>query len=122
MKRREFITLLGCGPATWPIAARAQQSDRMRQIAVLMNNAEDDPEGQARAAAFRQGLQSLGWTDGKNLTHRLALDGGRYRAHSGGPDGTRGALARDHCCKRESDPFRGCAGDPLNPDHLRARN
>jgi putative tryptophan/tyrosine transport system substrate-binding protein len=67
MKRREFITLLGCGAATWPIVARAQQSDRMRQIAVLMNNAEDDPEGQARAAAFRQGLQALGWTEGKNL-------------------------------------------------------
>src|SRR5262249_36670908 len=61
MRRREFITLLG-GAAAWAIAARAQQSDRMRRIAVLMNNAEDDPEGQARAAAFRQGLQALGWT------------------------------------------------------------
>ena len=67
MKRREFITLLGCWAATWPIAARAQQSDRMRRIAVLMLNAEDDPEGQARVAAFRQGLQALGWTEGKNL-------------------------------------------------------
>src|SRR5262249_55547784 len=67
MKRREFITLLGCWAATWPIAARAQQSDRMRRIAMLMLNAEDDPEGQARVAAFRQGLQALGWTEGKNL-------------------------------------------------------
>jgi putative tryptophan/tyrosine transport system substrate-binding protein len=82
MKRREFITLLGCGAATWPIAARAQQSDQMRQIAVLMNNAEDDPEGQARAAAFRQGLQALGWTEGKNLRidwHWTAGDIGRIR-------------------------------------------
>jgi putative ABC transport system substrate-binding protein len=82
MKRREFITLLGCGAATWPITARAQQSDRMRQIAVLMNNAEHDPEGQARAAAFRQGLQALGWTEGKNLRidwHWTAGDIGRIR-------------------------------------------
>jgi ABC-type uncharacterized transport system substrate-binding protein len=67
VKRREFITLLGCVAATWPITARAQQSERARRIAVLMNNAEDDPEGQTRAAAFRQGLQALGWTEGKNL-------------------------------------------------------
>jgi len=67
MIRREFITLLGGAAATWPLPARAQQSDRVRRIAVLMNNAEDDPEGQARAAAFRQGLQTLGWTEGKNL-------------------------------------------------------
>ena len=66
MQRRTFITLLG-GAAAWPLAARAQQSERMRRIAVLMNNAEDDPEGQARVAAFRQGLQALGWTEGKNL-------------------------------------------------------
>ena len=66
MRRREFITLLG-GAASWPLAARAQQPERMRRIVVLMNNAEDDPEGQARAAAFLQGLQALGWTEGKNL-------------------------------------------------------
>jgi len=66
MQRRTFITLLG-GAAAWPLAARAQQSERMRRIAVLMNNAEDDPEGQARAAAFRQGLRALGWTEGQNL-------------------------------------------------------
>jgi putative ABC transport system substrate-binding protein len=82
MKRREFITLLGCGAAAWPIAALAQQSDQMRRIAVLMNNAEDDPEGQTRAAAFRQGLQALGWTEGKNLRidwHWTAGDVGRVR-------------------------------------------
>src|SRR5947208_15033979 len=66
MKRRTFISLLG-GAAAWPLAARAQQGERMRRIAVLMNNAEDDPEGQARAAAVRQGLHALGWTEGKNL-------------------------------------------------------
>jgi putative tryptophan/tyrosine transport system substrate-binding protein len=66
MKRRKFITLLG-GAAAWPLAAHAQQSEKMRRIAVVMNNAEDDPEGQARAAAFRQGLQALGWTEGKSL-------------------------------------------------------
>src|ERR671924_499886 len=67
VRRREFITLLGGAAAAWPMAGRAQQPERMRRVAVLMNNAEDDPEGQARAAAFRQGLQALGWTEGKNL-------------------------------------------------------
>jgi ABC-type uncharacterized transport system substrate-binding protein len=66
VRRREFITLLG-GAAAWPLAARAQERERTRRMAVLMNNAEDDPEGQARAGAFRQGLQALGWTEGKNL-------------------------------------------------------
>jgi putative tryptophan/tyrosine transport system substrate-binding protein len=66
MKRREFITLLG-GAAAWPLAARAQQSDRMRRIGVLMNRAPDSPEGQARFAAFQQALQQLGWSDGRNV-------------------------------------------------------
>ena len=66
MKRRQFITILG-GAAAWPLAARAQQSERMRRIGVLMNLAADDPESAARNAAFLQSLQQLGWTDGRNV-------------------------------------------------------
>jgi putative tryptophan/tyrosine transport system substrate-binding protein len=66
MKRREFITLMG-GAAAWPIAARAQQADRVRRIGVLMLYPENDPEGQLRATAFRQGLQKLGWVVGHNV-------------------------------------------------------
>jgi putative tryptophan/tyrosine transport system substrate-binding protein len=64
-KRREFITLLG-GAAAWPLAAGAQQPDRMRRIGVLMSVA-DGPEGKARLGAFLEGLQQLGWTDGRNV-------------------------------------------------------
>ena len=66
MRRREFITLLG-GAATWPVAARAQDGERMRRIGVLMHTAADEPESQARLAAFMQGLQELGWGVGRNL-------------------------------------------------------
>ena len=59
MKRREFITGL-VGTAAWPLAARAQQDGRVRRVGVLMTTAADDPEGQARLAAFLQGLQQLG--------------------------------------------------------------
>jgi putative ABC transport system substrate-binding protein len=65
MRRREFITLLG-GVAAWPLAARAQQAERMRRIGVLINLLADDPEGQARVAAFLQGLQEAGWAVGRN--------------------------------------------------------
>src|SRR5262249_38053764 len=60
VKRRELITLLGAA-ATWPLAARAQQREQMRRIGVLMNLGSDDAEGQARNAAFLQGLQEVGW-------------------------------------------------------------
>ena len=66
MRRREFITLLG-GASIWPLAARAQQGERVRRIGVLMAAAADDPEYQARMAAFQQGLALLGWTDGRNV-------------------------------------------------------
>jgi putative ABC transport system substrate-binding protein len=67
MQRRDFITLLGGTAATWPLAARAQQTKQMRRIAVLMVMAVDDSEGQARVAAFTLGLQQLGWTVGQNV-------------------------------------------------------
>jgi putative ABC transport system substrate-binding protein len=67
MKRREFIALLGGAAAAWPVAARAQQGEPMRRIGVLMSTGADDPEGQARLAAFQQGLQQLGWTVGRNV-------------------------------------------------------
>ena len=67
MKRREFITLLGGAAAAWPVAARAQQTDRMERIGVLMGYAESNVEGQAFAAAFREELLKLGWAEGRNL-------------------------------------------------------
>jgi putative ABC transport system substrate-binding protein len=67
MKRRAFITLLGGAAAAWPLAARAQQEERMRRIGVLMSFASDHPESQPRLAAFQQGLQQLGWIDGRNV-------------------------------------------------------
>jgi len=67
MKRREFITLLGGAAAAWPLAARAQQGERMRRIGVLSGLAADDPEMVARMAAFRQGMQEQGWSEGRNL-------------------------------------------------------
>ena len=67
MRRREFITVLGGAAAAWPLAARAQQAQRMRRIGVLMGLAATDAEGQARFAAFLQGLQEFGWAIGRNV-------------------------------------------------------
>src|SRR5262245_58470633 len=79
LQRRQFIVTLG-GAAAWPLAVRAQLSERMRRIGVLMNTVSDDYEGQPRLAAFHQGLQQLGWTVG----HNVRID---YRW--GGDDGER---------------------------------
>jgi putative ABC transport system substrate-binding protein len=80
MRRREFITLLG-GAAAWPVAARAQQSERMRRIGVLMVTTADDPESSLRQAALTQGLQQLGWTAGRNvqIEYRWGADSGHAR-------------------------------------------
>ena len=67
MRRREFIMLLGGSVAAWPLVAWAQQPERMRHIGVLIGNAADDAESQARTEAFAQGLAQLGWVDGRNV-------------------------------------------------------
>ena len=82
MRRRQFIGLLGGAAAAWPLAARAQQGERMRRIGVLTNLVADDPEAQARVGAFLQGLQELGWAVGRNM--RI-----EYRWGAGDADRTR---------------------------------
>ena len=67
MKRRDFITLLGGAATAWPLAARAQQSDRVRRIGVLMSLAENDPVAQTQLAALVRGLRDLGWIEGRNI-------------------------------------------------------
>ena len=67
MRRRDFITVLGGAAVVWPLAARAQQPERVRRIGMLMSLAADDPESLARLTAFLQRLQELGWTDGRNI-------------------------------------------------------
>ena len=68
MKRRQFITLLGGAAATWPLAARAQQGERVRRIGVLAADlAENDPTGIANVSAFTRAFQQLGWIDGRNV-------------------------------------------------------
>jgi ABC-type uncharacterized transport system substrate-binding protein len=85
MRRREFITLFGGAAAAWPLAARAQQGERMRRIGVLHNFAADDPLGQARNGVFLQGLQQAGWTIGRNVqieTRWAAGDADRLRTYA----------------------------------------
>ena len=67
MRRRDFITLLGGSAAAWPLAARGQQPEPMRRIGVMATLAETDPVGQAYMVGFREGLQALGWSEGRNL-------------------------------------------------------
>ena len=74
MKRRVFLSVIG-GVAAWPLAARAQQGERVRGIGWLTSQAADDPVSQARDAVFRQALQQLGWTEGRNI-------GYEYRSRS----------------------------------------
>ena len=81
-RRREFITLLGGAAAVWPCAARAQQGERMRRIGVLMGFPEGDAQAQANVTALSQGLQSLGWIEGRNVQ----ID---YRWAGGDPDKAR---------------------------------
>ena len=75
MKRRRFITLLG-GAAAWPLAARAQQAERVRRMGVLLSLEESDPEGKAQLSGFTLGLTELGWIEGRNLRMEVRWGGG----------------------------------------------
>ena len=67
IRRREFISLLGGAAAVWPLAARAQQGERVRRLGVLIGLAEHDPEAKARLAGFWQAFERLGWVEGRNV-------------------------------------------------------
>jgi len=81
MRRRDIIALLGGAAASWSLAVRAQQTDRMRRIGVLMPLAADDPQGQARISTFRQALQDRGWTEGRNLQIDIRWGAGDAERH-----------------------------------------
>jgi putative ABC transport system substrate-binding protein len=76
VNRRDFITLLGGAAVAWPLATRAQQSERMRRVGVLMSQAADDPEAPIRIAALLQGLQQWGWSEGHNVRIDYRWGGG----------------------------------------------
>jgi putative tryptophan/tyrosine transport system substrate-binding protein len=84
MRPREFIGLLGGAVLVWPLGGRAQQAGYVRRIGFLLGLTENDPEGHARIVAFRQGLETLGWTEGRNIRIDYRFAGGdpeRVRAH-----------------------------------------
>src|SRR5262245_19823765 len=86
MRRREALKLIGGATATWPLAVYAQQRDEMRRIGVIVNVAADDPEAQASVAAFKETMQQLGWSEGRNLQidfRGAAGDPGRMQAFAG---------------------------------------
>ena len=76
MRRREFIGLLGGAAVSWPLGGRAQQAGYVRRIGFLLGLTENDPEGHARIVAFRQGLETLGWTEGRNVRIDYRFAGG----------------------------------------------
>src|SRR5262249_34028191 len=76
MRRREFLSLLGGAAGAWPLAARAQQGERVRRIGVLRAVGQSDPEAQLRRRAFEGNLQKLGWTEGANVTIDYRWAGG----------------------------------------------
>jgi hypothetical protein len=110
IQRREFLALFGGTVAAWPLAARAQQPENVRRIGVLSGAAKDNPDLQARLAAFQQVLQQLDWTDGRNVRIHYrwgagsaeggigCAGAGRHPGHR--PDCGAGASGNSHCAYR----------------------
>jgi hypothetical protein len=113
MRRREFTTMVG-GAAAWPLAASGQPAERVRRVGVLIPLAMDDPEAKARIAAFQQGLEQLGWTNGRNVQIDTRWAGGdmdsirKYAAElvALSPDGHPGRWRRSHDAVASGDPHR----------------
>src|SRR5262249_53497191 len=118
MTRRGFISLLGISALTWPRIVCAQQPEPIRRVGVLHSVAEDDPEGQARMAAFLQGLRQSGWTIGRNLT--IYTRWGRANAEV--CRGTGRACSRRHSRHRQRDCGTIAAGYPHGADRVRLRS
>ena len=102
MKRREFITLLG-GAAAWPATARAQQSERVRRVGVLVPLAADDPQSQRRITAFVQGLEAAGWTDGRNIRIDIRWTAGDADRMRGIFSGGLWPVTRAFPCRNDAD-------------------
>jgi putative ABC transport system substrate-binding protein len=120
VKRREFITLLGGAMAAWPLGARAQQSERMRRVGVLLSTAADDSQTPPRIAALAQGLSEFGWTAGRNLRIDYRFGGGNVddlRKHAA----ELAALAPDVIMANGNAAGAVAVGDPHCADRVRDR-
>jgi len=121
MKRREFITLLGGAAAAWPVTARAQQAGETRRIGVLMGYAASDREGQAYVVALQEGLQTLGWSEDRNIridTRWGALDAETIQRLA--KELVR-AAAQPHYCAKYTHYYGAAATNAHHPNHFRAR-
>ena len=120
LSRRDFITLLGSA-AAWPLAAWAQQAERMRRVAIMPPTTQDNPETKARLGAFREGLERLGWSEGRNIRFEYRWPGGDatlIKAHAAelvaaAPDVI---LLRPHARRAGAE-----AGEPHDPDRVHER-
>ena len=121
MRRREFITLLGGAAAAWPLAARAQQPERMRRIGILLNAAADDPQFQTWVGAFLQALALLGWTIGRNVRIDTRWAASQCRRGSQTRGGIGRARARRHPGPWRLDRGAVAAGDPHRADRVSSR-
>ena len=119
MKRRQFIALLGGAAIAAPLAARAQE--RVRRVGVLMHTAADEPEAQARFAAFLQGLQEAGWAVGRNVRIDTRWSAGDHRAPAQGCGGIGRARPGRDPGRRRRDHGGAATGDPHRADRVRAR-
>ena len=113
--RREFITLLGGAAVAWPLAARAQQADRMKRLGVLVGLAENDPEAKARLAGFRQAFERLGWFEGRNRLSIIAMrllvpmgSGARERTDCSAPRRDSYPGYAEQCCPQARDQYNSC--------------